>query len=579
MKIPYYLKQVCADKISVYDFEDDMRTFLMIPQNKGVYGSIYGNFGVEIYDTISGEVAGNHISFEKWCVVGAVFGKLGKLWYRCGKKLEDMPEWVYMGFDEIFETMFPEYRWSDENDMCRKRWILQFEKVFGYLNKYGMRFERNTGKIFGKTKEITDFGKILENDVIYGKKRGIGVRIKVRGNVLWEFTCKDREVMRAVQIRPHLLKVKKVFPKGGYNHGMQKIYLAWNMLYRNYWTKKGVWKEGLMVSTKEMKQAFKDSEIRHSRLVNEKLEMMMRMFEEGHIQICGLERCGSGKWKWEIYAGRYMWKDVISKDRWGNYVDVADHELTEEMKEEKQKIHEINCANGKHTVYLGGEHILTDMSVIYRRDGDMKLYAGRYGRNYSFGNGFQNVKSKDRLNLRIDGERVHEVDFSGLHIRMLYAMEGKDYEKSDIYDLGQWYLKYGLDEKTARLAVKKMMLIMVNAPNRSKAWFAFKKEWNEINGTTGYHRIAWSDELIDLIENEHKEIKKYFCSGKGVELQWLDGKLMRDICSHFAEKEICALPIHDSLVIQERYVNEAVDVMEKKYMNMFGNMRCPVKIK
>ena len=274
-----------------------------------------------------------------------------------------------------------------------------------------------------------------------------------------------------------------------------------------------------------------------------------------------------------------MWKDVISKDRWGNYVDVADHELTEEMKEEKRKIHEINCANGKHTVYLGGEHILTDMSVIYRRDVNMKLYVGRYGRNYSFGNGFQNVKSKDRLNLRIDGERVHEVDFSGLHIRMLYAMEGKDYEKSDIYDLGQWYLKYGLDEKTARLAVKKMMLIMVNAPNRSKAWFAFKKEWNEINGTTGYHRIAWSDELIDLIENEHKEIKKYFCSGKGVELQWMDGKLMRDICSHFAEKEICALPIHDSLVIQERYVNEAVDVMEKKYMNMFGNMRCPVKIK
>lgn len=577
MNTPYYLKNTW-NNIPVYDFKDSMKTFLMIPQNKGVNGSITKEFDVEIYDNLRNDME-THISFEKWCIVGAVFGKLGKLWYRCGKKLENMPEWIYIGFDEIFEICFPEYRWEDENYGCKKKWILQFEKILNFLNTHGMRFERNTGKIFGNRKEVVNFEKILENEIICENNKKLGVMVRVRGNALWEFTCKDREVLRVVQIRPHLLKLKKVFPKGGFNHGMQKIYLAWNMLYKNYWTKKGIWKDDLSISTKEMKLAFMDSEIKHSRLINDKLEMLMQTFEEGRIQICNLNKIGSGKWTWEIYNGRSTWKDVISKDRWGNYVDVSEHELTYEMKEEKRKIHEINRVNGKHVVYLGNEHIQTDMSVIYRRDIDMKLYEGKYGRNYSFGNGFQNVKSKDRLNLKIDGESVNEVDFSGLHIRMLYALEGLNYNKSDIYDLGDWYVKHGLDAKTARLAVKKMILIMINAPCRSKAWFAFKKEWNDINGTTGYHKIVWSDELMDLIGNEHKDIKKYFCSGKGVELQWLDGKLMRDICSHFAKKDICALPIHDSLVIQKKYVNEAVRVMENKYMKMFGNMKCPVKIK
>lgn len=557
--------------------------FIMIPQNKGILGCICDiPEKTCIYETrpdgLDGIYTGyeTHISFDKIACIGVVYGKLYRIWNDYDKDISKCPIWVDMGYDEIFESMFPEYKWNGLNESCRRKWKRGYDEIFAYLGKHGMGY-RIKGGIFRKYDEVY-WDKILENEKI-----DMGYRIKLRGNGLWEYTCgKGNGVLRAVQIKPWELKLKKFFEKGGYNHGIQRIYLLWNMFYKNYWCKRGIWKGKPYLDTKDMKYAFQGAVLKQGRMVNEVIEKIMRSFEsrEGKqvIKICGFEKIRSGKWNWEVYTGK-GWKDVIGKDRYGNYYDIPEKDLTGEMQDEKRNMGLINQVNGKHFVYLGNDRIQTSMSVIYRMDGDNKVYTGKYGRNYSFGNGFQNVKSADRLRMRIDGEKVNEIDFSGLHIRMLYALVGKEYNKNDIYDLGNWYVKYGLDMKTQRMAVKKMILIMINAPSRSKAWFAFKKEWNELNGTHGYHRIAWTDELIDTIEREHKDIARYFCSGKGVELQWLDGKLMRDICCHFSRKDICALPVHDSLVIQERYVNEAIEVMETEYGKMFGNRKCPVKVK
>ena len=204
---------------------------------------------------------------------------------------------------------------------------------------------------------------------------------------------------------------------------------------------------------------------------------------------------------------------------------------------------------------------------------------GKYGRNYTFNNGFQSISSKDRLRFKINGESVSEIDYSGLHLQMLYAFEGINYEKEDVYDVGDWFKKHNLTFEQSRKAVKKMILIMINASSQSKMWYSFRKEWNEIIGKKKNSPIAWIDELEFLIRKKHQSISKYFCSNKGIELQWIDGELIREVCYHFSQKGICVLPIHDSIIIQKRYSNEAQKIMSEKFSLKFNGFKCPTKIK
>ena len=359
---------VCESMNQVYDMKDQMKNFVMIPQNKGVMASICdldekvcvfesGNTP-DLEDFYGKGGYATHIAFEYWACLGAVYGKLGKMWYKCGKDMKSMPDWVYMGFDEIFETMFPEYRWRDENESCRKRWRSQFEKVFGFLNGHGLAFRRNTKSIFKKSEDVY-WNRILENSVVYriskkGVKSAVGLKIRVNGNGLWEFTCgNERGVLRAVQIKPYELYLKRFFRKGGYNHGIQKIYLVWNVLYKNYWMKKHYWKGRLEISTKEMRYAFAGGVLKHSRLCNEDMERMLMSFEsnEGRrpAHINNLKKCGAGCWVWGI-CDKYEWNDVISKDKYGNYQNISEREMTDEMKQDRRYMNVINRVNGKHGV-------------------------------------------------------------------------------------------------------------------------------------------------------------------------------------------------------------------------------------
>lgn len=605
---------ICANGEKSLHFVNKKKNFVCIPQNKGVTLSTL-NFDEKVYVFESKDYKGNewveetlsefyanpekyendiertHISFEKWVCIGAVYGKLQRLWLSCQKDMNKMPDWVYISFSEIFHIMFPEYnlKKSDMNKIAVNRWKKQFEEVFQYLNTHGMCYRKKENSIFHRYSNVC-WDKLLENDVIYEKNRKgeyvpSGIKVKVRGNKLWEFTVSE-SIMRAVQIHSYDLDLKHLFKKCGFNHGMQKIFIIWQILYKNYWVKNRYWKnyDLLSVDTKEMKFAFSGKNVfRHTTISNTMIDNILQSYCKKNgkrpIHISHLERVNVSKWKWTL-VNKIKENSVIGKDESGNYhnIEVMRNEVT--LANERLKA--INETNAKHRVILDGVRIDTKMSAIFRSivKGDKwDVLDDKYGRNYTFNNGFQKIKGKDRLRMTIDGKEVNEIDYSGLHLQMLYAIENAKYDKSDMYDLGDWYSKYGLDDKKQRLAVKKMILIMINAPNRSKAWFAFKKEWNELNNTSGYHRIEWMDDLISTIQIKHSKIAKYFCSNKGVELQFIDGKLMREVCYHFARKNVCALPIHDSLVIQDKYKDEAIKVMQDKYSMFFGNRICPIKVK
>ena len=98
-----------------------------------------------------------------------------------------------------------------------------------------------------------------------------------------------------------------------------------------------------------------------------------------------------------------------------------------------------------------------------------------------------------------------EHDYSGLHVRILYAQEGLELD-GDAYDLSE----EGIKTEDIRPFLKVMLLILLNALDEQQAIRAIRNEvpWNE-QVTTDLNL----NDLIEAFTRRHEPIHKYFYSG------------------------------------------------------------------
>ena len=61
------------------------------------------------------------------------------------------------------------------------------------------------------------------------------------------------------------------------------------------------------------------------------------------------------------------------------------------------------------------------------------------------------------------------------------------------------------------------------------------------------------EQLIMDFTDYHKPIRKFFFSGAGLSLQYIDALIAEKILNHFTKLEIPVLCIHDSFIIQTKY--------------------------
>jgi hypothetical protein len=173
---------------------------------------------------------------------------------------------------------------------------------------------------------------------------------------------------------------------------------------------------------------------------------------------------------------------------------------------------------------------------------------GRY-----YGPMWQMLSEELRKYLFIDGYPVVELDYSGLHLRMLYHREGMDY-KGD---------PYGFGSKQERPYLKLVSLIMINKKTRQGLLRAMKKTF------AAKQLDIPPDEQIERMvarfDAAHDRINRYFCSDIGLRLQYLDSQITSEILDYFLEREIPVLPIHDSYIVAEQYEDELYEVMREKY--------------
>ncbi|UEM23063.1 hypothetical protein JL100_010075 [Skermanella mucosa] len=221
---------------------------------------------------------------------------------------------------------------------------------------------------------------------------------------------------------------------------------------------------------------------------------------------------------------RQNWPDIeISRDEWVN--------LQERLEAKEDRV----------PIDLGSRYL----SRIFNNNSF--LMGGRF-----YGGWWQNVPSDLRPYIRINGKLTVEIDYSSIHPRMLFAMEGLE-APDDPYDIG-------LDPRF-REVVKQTFNALINAST------------NRINPVSSFDAdaigMSWP-EFKKVVRQAFAPIAKYFGTGEGIRLQRVDSDILEKVLVYFAERGIPCLPIHDSVIMHHGYTDELEAVMTQAFEEVTG---------
>jgi hypothetical protein len=163
--------------------------------------------------------------------------------------------------------------------------------------------------------------------------------------------------------------------------------------------------------------------------------------------------------------------------------------------------------------------------------------------------------------LKINDNETVEIDYSGLHINMLYHMENIDYQDDPYYAI--------IPLPEYRPFLKKLLLVMINAKSFESARRAIQKYVNE-NSDVIYPETILIKDLIQYVAEVHNPISKYFCSSIGIKLQNIDSDITLQILNYFTENNIVCLPVHDSFIVEKKHELLLKSQMQNAYQSKLG---------
>ena len=203
---------------------------------------------------------------------------------------------------------------------------------------------------------------------------------------------------------------------------------------------------------------------------------------------------------------------------------------------------------------------------------------GRLYATNTRGISYQSIPSDLRKTILINGKETVEIDYSGLHVSMLYAMKVKR-APQDPYDFVS---------PEYRPLAKYAVLMMLNASNEREVVFNLEKRKAELSSKHGLSlkknnlkkalkSCSNFPAFIDEIKKNNPDISEYFFSGIGTSLQNKDSLMALEIVYHFYQKGIPVLPVHDSFIIEKQYTEDLKKEMKAIFQKYNNNFECVVK--
>jgi hypothetical protein len=183
-----------------------------------------------------------------------------------------------------------------------------------------------------------------------------------------------------------------------------------------------------------------------------------------------------------------------------------------------------------------------------------------------YGGEYQGLPEGVRKDLIIGGENVVELDYSSLHLTMLYHLSEIDYKDEP-------YLAINNNEELRSL-YKLISLIIINSDSKVNAVRGFNYEVfkdSKKSSNRRFHKeklkkynLSFGKLYNQFIET-HKDLEPYFLSGEGIRLQKKDSEIAERIMNHFLKLNIPCLSVHDSFIVPEKYKDELEEVMQRNY--------------
>lgn len=275
--------------------------------------------------------------------------------------------------------------------------------------------------------------------------------------------------------------------------------------------------------------------------------------------------------KYKSNAGKIFKRNlpIILRDDKKNEIDYNLDDL--HIKNMISNINKINKMICSHHIDLESQEIWDEIIFTNHNLYNVRLN-NKYRRIFNNGN-FENggrfychwtqqIPSKYRKYIIIDGKETTEIDYSCLHLSMLYGIENTRIPRGDLYQLP-------LISANFRNIIKSAVNISINAPTKDCAVKALQQCYtdNKLSSkTVGFK----PKEIIDMITERHSPIKKYFCTGYGLRLQAIESEIAENVMLHFANNGKCALCIHDSFVTSLDNENTLFEIMKSEFNNKFG---------
>ena len=181
-----------------------------------------------------------------------------------------------------------------------------------------------------------------------------------------------------------------------------------------------------------------------------------------------------------------------------------------------------------------------------------------------YGGWWQTIPKEKRLYLSIDNNFVEELDYSGMHVDLLYARHQSTCQLNDPYVFGFLTEEY-------RGQTKIIFNRLINSTKRSSFIQALEKDHDEekVRLPKG---LANFDEYVALIEETHHEIAGSFLTGASVSLQYMDSQIAERVMLRMLDEHsaVC-LPVHDSFIVEIGEAEHLDAIMKETFFEFVGS--------
>lgn len=211
------------------------------------------------------------------------------------------------------------------------------------------------------------------------------------------------------------------------------------------------------------------------------------------------------------------------------------------------------------------------------------------GRSYVTGDGSQIMKRTFRKDIRINGNPTVEIDYKALHPSLIAELSG--YKLPDNFDPYGVHID-GYDKGILRKICKIAFMCIFNSKNLSQATAAVSKELRDLVDEDDKHlptlwkqqglvpQVIQVKEILQELAMHNIYAQDWVFSGKGVFLQNTDSKIMDCIIQQFLDIDEFMIPVHDSVVVEERLKDFTINAMKVAYKQvMKTDMNCRLDIK